>query len=110
MKNVIFCFIALLIFTLSFAETEIEKTSSTTIKLMNTAETISNIIIKIKISDNEVGKLAIFNIKGQKIFDAQYNSGEYRISLKKSEFGTGLLFYKLKTNCYFKSGKIIMLK
>ncbi len=109
MKKFLFCFIIFIFICSLFAQTENDKTL-TSFKILNYNRSHYMIDMKLTIAVNEIGNFSIFNIRGQKIMDAQYSAGEHRISLQKSKYGSGLFFYRIKTNSYFKSGKIIMLK
>ena len=110
MKKYLSCFIILIIISSLFAQVETEKINLNSIELTAASKQQNFIEIKITIADNEIGNLSIFNIKGQKIMNTQYSAGEHTLTLMKSKYGSGLFFYRLRTNSYFKSGKIIMLK
>ncbi|MBT4575009.1 MAG: T9SS type A sorting domain-containing protein [Candidatus Cloacimonetes bacterium] len=110
MKKYLSCFIILIFISSLFAQLAEENANLNSIELTAESKLQNFIELKITIADKEIGNLSIFNIKGQKIMNIQYNAGEHRLSLLKSKYGSGLFFYRLKTNSYFKSGKIIMLK
>ncbi len=105
-----FCFIILILISSISAQVENENTYLNSIEIINGNYTQNFVELRIIIADNEIGNFMIFNIKGQKIMSKQYFTGEHRLSLLKLKYGSGLFFYKLRTNSYFKSGKIIMLK
>ncbi|MCK5051275.1 MAG: T9SS type A sorting domain-containing protein [Candidatus Cloacimonetes bacterium] len=105
-----FCFIFLILISSISAQVENENTYLNSIEIINGNNTQNFVELRIIIADNEIGNFMIFNIKGQKIMSKQYFTGEHRLSLLKLKYGSGLFFYKLRTNSYFKSGKIIMLK
>lgn len=110
MKKYLFCFITLIFISSLFSQIENEKNIMTSITMISNNMSPNFIELKITIADNEVGNFTIFNIKGQEIITEQYATGEHRLSLIKSKYGSGLYFYKLNTNSFFKSGKILMLK
>lgn len=105
-----FCFIILILICSISAQVENENTYLNSIEILNGNNTQNFVELRIIIADNEIGNFMIFNIKGQKIMSKQYFTGEHGLSLFKLKYGSGLFFYKLRTNSYFKSGKIIMLK
>ena len=110
MKKIIFCFIILMLINSITAQAANENNHLSSIEIINGNNSQNFIELKILIADNEIGNFMIFNIKGQKLMTKQYFAGEHNLSLLKFKYGSGLFFYKLRTNSYFKSGKIIMLK
>ena len=99
MRKFLFCFIISIFVCSLFAQTE-NNESLTSFEILNYKRSHSMIDMKLIIAVNEIGNFTIFNIRGQKIMDAQYSAGEYRISLLKSKYGSGLYFYRLTSNSY----------
>ncbi len=110
MKKLAFCIIIFILFSSISAQVENEYNHLSSIEIINSNNSQNFVELKIVIADNEIGNFMIFNIKGQKLMTKQYFAGEHKLSLLKFKYGSGLFFYKLTTNSYFKSGKIIMLK
>jgi len=109
MKKRILCFFILIFISVILAAVN-EHNNLNSIEVVNTHGKMNYVELKITIAEDEIGNVSIFNIKGQKVSTEQYTSGMHSFLLKKSQYGSGLFFYRLKTNSYFKSGKIVMLK
>jgi len=62
------------------------------------------------IKEGETGNLSIFNAKGQLLENTTYSTGEYNISWDGTKYGSGIYFYKLKTDSYSQVRKMMMLK
>jgi hypothetical protein len=66
--------------------------------------------IELSVKEGETGTLTIFNAKGQ-IVDAQsYGTGEHTHTWDATNFGSGIYFYKLKTDSFSEVKKMLMLK
>jgi len=67
-------------------------------------------IISFDIREGEIGTLSIYNLRGQLVENQSYDAGSYDINWEGSKYGTGVYFYKLKTDSYSKVNKMLMLK
>ncbi len=66
--------------------------------------------IQFVIKDNETGILTIFNMKGQ-ILDSQgFNSGNYNYHWNADNYSSGVYFYKLQTESFTETKKMLLLK
>ncbi|MCF7869217.1 MAG: T9SS type A sorting domain-containing protein [Candidatus Cloacimonetes bacterium] len=66
--------------------------------------------IEFGIEAGETGTLTIFNILGQKVLSQKYESGFHTFNWDASKQASGVYFYQLKTDKYFKTNKMLMLK
>ncbi len=66
--------------------------------------------ISFDIRENDSGELSIFNIKGQLIEKQKFKAGSYRINWDGSKYSSGFYFYNLKTDIYYRTGKMISMK
>jgi PKD repeat protein len=62
------------------------------------------------IKENESGELSIFNVKGQILMRKYYTSGTYCFPWDAADNCSGLFFYKLNTESYEKTRKMILMK
>ena len=67
-------------------------------------------MIEFSIKENETGTLTIYNTKGQLLETYQYEAGEHELTWDAIQYGSGIYFYKLKTQSYTETKKMIMLK
>jgi hypothetical protein len=66
--------------------------------------------IEFSIKEGENGSLTIYNTKGQLLETYQYEAGEYELTWDAVQYGSGIYFYKLETQSYTETKKMIMLK
>ncbi len=66
--------------------------------------------IEFSIKEGETGKLTIYNTKGQVIETRTYEAGSDYYKWDGTEYGSGIYFYKLETQSYTETKKMIMLK
>ncbi len=66
--------------------------------------------ISFDIKEYETGTLTLFNIKGQIIASQQFESGKHNYLWDASDQASGIYFYKLETQSYTETKKMIMLK
>jgi len=66
--------------------------------------------IKCDIKEGEEGELTIYNSRGQAIERQILNAGEHIIEWDGTPYGSGVYLYKLETNSYTKTRKMIMIK
>jgi PKD repeat protein len=66
--------------------------------------------IKFNINEQEVGKLSIYNIKGQLIESQQFYSGEHNYQWDASNQASGVYLYKLETENTTVNRKMLLLK
>ena len=66
--------------------------------------------IKFSIKEGENGSLTIYNAKGQLLENHQYEVGEHQLKWDAKQYGSGIYFYKLETQSYTETKKMIMLK
>jgi hypothetical protein len=66
--------------------------------------------IEFTIKEGENGSLSIYNAKGQLLETHQYEAGEYELTWDAVQYGSGIYFYKLETQSYTETKKMIMLK
>ena len=66
--------------------------------------------ISFDIKENETGILTLFNIKGQLIESHHFESDKYNYLWDASEQASGIYFYKLETQSYSETKKMILLK
>ncbi|MBT4575627.1 MAG: T9SS type A sorting domain-containing protein [Candidatus Cloacimonetes bacterium] len=66
--------------------------------------------IKFDINEQEVGKLSIYNIKGQLIESQQFNLGEHSYQWDASNQASGVYLYKLETENTTVNRKMLLLK
>ncbi|MCF7793267.1 MAG: SBBP repeat-containing protein [Candidatus Cloacimonetes bacterium] len=66
--------------------------------------------IEFGIEEGETGTLAIYNSKGQKILSQEYEAGFHTFNWDAASQASGVYFYQLKTDKYFKTNKMLMLK
>jgi hypothetical protein len=67
-------------------------------------------IIEFSIKENETGSLTIHNTKGQVLETHNYETGEHELTWDATQYGSGIYFYKLETQSYTETKKMIMLK
>ena len=66
--------------------------------------------IEFNIKENEIGIFSIFNLKGQIVVSEKFESGNYSFKWNADQLSSGVYFYKLQTESYFKVDKVLMLK
>ncbi len=66
--------------------------------------------IKFDIKERETGKLSIYNMKGQLVFNKSFEAGHHNFLWDASSCSSGIYFYKLVTPSYFHTRKMILLK
>jgi len=66
--------------------------------------------ISFSVSEGSSGVLSIYNIKGQLIESQKFDSGKHEFTWNAEEQSSGIYFYKLKTDNYSKTKKMILLK
>ena len=66
--------------------------------------------IEFSIKEGETGKLTIYNVKGQLLETYEYEAGEHELTWDATQYGSGIYFYKLETQSYNETKKMIMLK
>ena len=66
--------------------------------------------IKCDIKEGEEGEFTIYNSRGQVIERQMLNAGEHIIEWDGTPYGSGVYLYKLETNSYTKTRKMIMIK
>jgi hypothetical protein len=66
--------------------------------------------IEFSIKEGENGSLTIYNAKGQLLETHQYEVGEHKLTWDAIQYGSGIYFYKLETQSYTETKKMIMLK
>jgi len=66
--------------------------------------------INCAIKDGEVGTLTIYNARGQVVEKQTLNAGEHRLNWNGTAYGSGVYLYKLETESYTKTRKMIMIK
>ncbi|MCF7793342.1 MAG: T9SS type A sorting domain-containing protein [Candidatus Cloacimonetes bacterium] len=66
--------------------------------------------IEFGIEEGETGTLTIYNSKGQKILSQEYEAGYHSYNWDAASQASGIYFYQLKTDKYFKTNKMLMLK
>jgi hypothetical protein len=66
--------------------------------------------IEFDIKEGENGSLTIYNLKGQLLVTYQYEAGEHELAWDAAQYGSGIYFYKLETQSYTETKKMIMLK
>jgi hypothetical protein len=66
--------------------------------------------IQFNIPKNEIGKLMIYNILGQKVFEQEFSSGEHNFNWNADGLASGIYLYKISSPGYSKSKKMILMK
>jgi len=66
--------------------------------------------ISFSIVAGTTGILSIYNIKGQLVKSQKFNSGNHEFTWNAEEQSSGIYFYKLKTDDYTKTRKMLLLK
>jgi hypothetical protein len=66
--------------------------------------------IELSVKEGETGTLTIFNAKGQIIETKTFNSDNHVYTWDATNFGSGIYFYKLKTDSFSEVKKMLMLK
>ena len=66
--------------------------------------------IQFDIKENKTGVLSIFNLKGQILKSQRFNSGRHDYAWNADKHGSGLYFYKLKTENIIQTKKMLLLK
>ena len=66
--------------------------------------------IRFSVKENDTAALTIFNARGQFIDSFEYVSGEYTHPLNVSKYQTGIYFYKLETDNYSETRKMLILR
>ena len=62
------------------------------------------------IKENETGIFAIYNLKGQLLESHQYNAGHHNVNWDAAKRSSGVYLYKLKTDNFSKTNKMLLLK
>ncbi len=66
--------------------------------------------IEFSIKEDENGTLTIYNAKGQLLEIHLYETGEHELAWDAARYGSGIYFYKLETQSYTETRKMLMLK
>ncbi|MCF7859495.1 MAG: T9SS type A sorting domain-containing protein [Candidatus Cloacimonetes bacterium] len=66
--------------------------------------------IQFDIRENEVGTLTIFNSRGQILDKKNFEAGSHLFEWDGTHLGSGIYFYRLETESYTKTRKMIMMK
>lgn len=66
--------------------------------------------IEFDIAEGEAGTLQIFNMIGQMVWEKSYVAGKHNFIWNAENTASGLYFYKLKTNRYNSTKKMLLLK
>jgi PKD repeat protein len=66
--------------------------------------------IQLDIKKNETGVLSIYNIKGQLLESQQFEAGQHNFNWDASEQSSGVYLYKLQTESFSKTNKMLLLK
>ena len=66
--------------------------------------------IEFEIEAGENGTLTIYNLKGQKVYAREYESGYHSFNWDGSDYASGIYFYRLQTPSYYNLKKMLMLK
>ncbi len=66
--------------------------------------------IQFDIYENEIGILTIFNMKGQIMISESFNSGENNFLWNAGDCSSGVYFYKLQTENFSETKKMLLLK
>jgi len=66
--------------------------------------------IKFSVDEGETGTLEIFSAKGQLIKTVEFESGEHSFNWNANTQASGVYFYKLKSQSYSETKKMILLK
>ncbi|HPR17483.1 MAG TPA: T9SS type A sorting domain-containing protein [Candidatus Cloacimonadota bacterium] len=66
--------------------------------------------MRLSISDNQMGRLTIYNIRGELIFEQNFSAGEHEFTWNADRFPSGIYFYKLASDNYSRTRKMILLK
>ena len=66
--------------------------------------------IQFDIKDDDIGVLTIFNIKGQIMASQSFNSGRHEYVWNANNCSSGIYFYKLKTENFTETKKMLLLK
>ena len=66
--------------------------------------------IQFDIMDNEAGVLTIFNIKGQIMISQSFNFGRHDFIWNANNCSSGIYFYKLETESFTETKKMLLLK
>ena len=66
--------------------------------------------IEFDIKEGEVGTFTIFNIKGQNVVSKSYEQGTHTYTWIADNYATGVYFYKLQTESFSRTNKMLMVK
>ena len=66
--------------------------------------------ISFNIKENETGILTIFNLKGQLIESQRFNSGKHEYLWNAENCSSGVYLYKLQTESFIETSKMLLLK
>ena len=66
--------------------------------------------IQFDVKDDESGILTIFNIKGQIMVFQRFNSGKHEFIWNATNSSSGIYFYKLQTESFSETKKMLLLK
>ncbi|MDP8220708.1 MAG: T9SS type A sorting domain-containing protein, partial [Candidatus Stygibacter frigidus] len=66
--------------------------------------------ISFQIAQGETGELSIFNVKGQRLVKESFGSGEHTYRWQAKGYGSGIYFYRLSTDSFDKTCKMILIK
>ena len=66
--------------------------------------------ISFQIAAGETGELSIFNVKGQRLVKEQFDSGEHTYRWQAKGYGSGIYFYRLSTDSFCKTYKMVMIR
>ena len=66
--------------------------------------------IDLAIKEGEIGTLSIYNAKGQLIESYKFEAGEYNFEWDASFYSSGVYFYKLESESYYETKKMLMIK
>ena len=67
-------------------------------------------MINFSIQDGESGALTIYNTRGQLLETHHYEAGDHQLNWDAAQYGSGIYFYKLETQNFVSTKKMIMVK
>ena len=69
-----------------------------------------NTMINFSIQEGESGALTIYNTRGQLLETHHYETGDHQLNWDAAKYGSGIYFYKLETQNFVSTKKMIMVK
>ena len=67
-------------------------------------------MIRFSIQDGESGALTIYNTRGQLLETHHFEAGDHQLNWDAAQYGSGIYFYKLETQNFINTKKMIMVK